>query len=68
MHARFTKGDYTLGAIVTPVAGEKDSTDNSYIDSIVIMRARIEEACELAKTGFNYFTAMDGVQIFRKRK
>jgi hypothetical protein len=28
----------------------------------------IEEACELAKVGFDYFTAIDGVQIFRKRK
>jgi hypothetical protein len=28
----------------------------------------IEEACELAEVGFDYFTAIDGVQIFRKRK
>ncbi len=28
----------------------------------------VEEACELAKAGFDYFTTMDGVQIFRKRK
>ena len=25
-------------------------------------------ACELAKVGFDYFTAIDDVQIFRKRK
>jgi len=28
----------------------------------------IEEACELAEAGFDYFTAMDSAQIFRKRK
>ena len=28
----------------------------------------LDEACELAKAGFDYFTTMDGVQIFRKRK
>ena len=28
----------------------------------------IEEACELAKAGFDYFTEIEGVQIFRKRK
>ena len=28
----------------------------------------LKEACELAKAGFDYFTEMDGVQIFRKRK
>lgn len=28
----------------------------------------VNEACELAKAGFDYFTAMDDVQIFRKRK
>ena len=28
----------------------------------------LEEACELAKAGFDYFTEVDGVQIFRKRK
>jgi hypothetical protein len=28
----------------------------------------LEEACELAKTGFDYFTTIDGIQVFRKRK
>lgn len=28
----------------------------------------VNEACELAKTGFDYFTTMDNAQIFRKRK
>jgi integrase len=28
----------------------------------------VEEACELAKVGFDYFTKIDDVQIFRKRK
>lgn len=28
----------------------------------------VEEACKLAEAGFDYFTAIDGVQIFRKRK
>ena len=28
----------------------------------------VVEACELAKAGFDYFTAIDDVQIFRKRK
>jgi len=28
----------------------------------------VNEACELAKAGFDYFTTMDDVQIFRKRK
>jgi len=28
----------------------------------------IDEACELAKVGFDYFTTIEGVQIFRKRK
>jgi len=27
----------------------------------------LEEACELAKTGFDY-TTIDGIQVFRKRK
>jgi hypothetical protein len=28
----------------------------------------VNEACELAKAGFDYFTTMDDAQIFRKRK
>lgn len=28
----------------------------------------VDDACELAKCGFEYFTAIDGIQIFRKRK
>jgi len=28
----------------------------------------VEEACKLAEVGFEYFTAIDDVQIFRKRK
>jgi len=28
----------------------------------------IEEACELAEAGFEYFTTMEETQIFRKRK
>ena len=28
----------------------------------------LEEACELAKAGFEYFTEIEGVQVFRKRK
>jgi hypothetical protein len=28
----------------------------------------VKEACELAKVGFDYFTTMNDVQIFRKRK
>jgi len=28
----------------------------------------LEEACELAKVGFDYFTTIDSVQVFRKRK
>ena len=28
----------------------------------------VEEACKLAEAGFDYFTTIDGVQIFRKRK
>jgi hypothetical protein len=28
----------------------------------------VEEACKLAQVGFEYFTTIDGVQIFRKRK
>jgi len=29
---------------------------------------KVEEACKLAEAGFDHFTTMDGVQIFRKRK
>ncbi len=29
---------------------------------------RLEEACELAKVGFSYFTEIQGVQVFRKPK
>lgn len=28
----------------------------------------VEDACELAESGFDYFTTIGGVQIFRKRK
>jgi len=28
----------------------------------------VKEACELAKVGFDRFTEINGVQIFRKRK
>lgn len=28
----------------------------------------LEEACELAKAGFDYFTEIEGTQVFRKRK
>ena len=28
----------------------------------------LKEACELAEAGFEYFTTMQGVQVFRKRK
>lgn len=28
----------------------------------------LKEACELAEAGFQYFTEIDGAQIFRKRK
>jgi hypothetical protein len=28
----------------------------------------LEEACELAEAGFEYFTTIDDVQVFRKRK
>ena len=28
----------------------------------------LKEACELAEAGFEYFTKIDGVQVFRKRK
>ncbi|NIO37133.1 tyrosine-type recombinase/integrase, partial [Candidatus Bathyarchaeota archaeon] len=28
----------------------------------------LEEACKLAEVGFDFFTKMDGVQVFRKRK
>ena len=28
----------------------------------------LQEACELAEVGFEYFTTIDGVQVFRKRK
>jgi len=28
----------------------------------------LKEACELAEAGFDYFTTIDDVQIFRKRK
>ncbi len=28
----------------------------------------LEEACELAKAGFEYFTEIKDVQVFRKRK
>jgi hypothetical protein len=28
----------------------------------------VDDACELAKCGFEHFTTIDGIQIFRKRK
>ncbi|MCJ7722305.1 hypothetical protein MUO98_07890 [Candidatus Bathyarchaeota archaeon] len=28
----------------------------------------LKEACDLAKVGFSYFTAIEGIQIFRKPK
>jgi len=28
----------------------------------------LEEACELAKVGFTYFTEIEGIQVFRKPK
>jgi integrase len=28
----------------------------------------LKEACELAEAGFEYFTTIEGVQVFRKRK
>lgn len=28
----------------------------------------LDEACELAEAGFEYFTEIDGAQVFRKRK
>ncbi len=28
----------------------------------------VEEACELAKVGYDYFTTIDDVQIFKKKK
>jgi hypothetical protein len=28
----------------------------------------LEEACDLAKNGFEHFTTIDDVQVFRKRK
>jgi hypothetical protein len=28
----------------------------------------LEEACKLAEVGFEYFTTIEGAQIFRKRK
>jgi len=28
----------------------------------------LEETCELAKAGFEYFTEIDGAQVFRKRR
>lgn len=28
----------------------------------------LEEACELAKAGLEYFTTIDSIQVFKKRK
>jgi hypothetical protein len=28
----------------------------------------VDEACKLVETGFEYVTAIEGIQIFRKRK
>lgn len=28
----------------------------------------LKEACELAEAGFEYFTTIDNVQVYRKRK
>jgi len=34
----------------------------------VTVAKTVDEACELAKAGFDYFTEIDGIQIFRKGK
>ncbi len=48
---------------------EKTIFGSSTSDEYHVKTAKtVEEACELAKVGFDYFPSIDGVQIFRKRK
>jgi hypothetical protein len=37
-------------------------------DEYRVKGKNLEEACELAKNGFEHFTTIDDVQVFRKRK
>ena len=68
LHVKKLLGHKKIESTMVYVNLEQAVFTNTNDDFHVATAKTLEEACKLAQVGFEYFTTIEGVQIFRKRK
>ena len=68
LHVKKLLGHKNINSTMVYVNLEQAVFTNTNDEFHVATATTVEEACKLAQVGFEYFTTINGVQIFRKRK
>ena len=68
LHVKKLLGHKNINSTMVYVNLEQAVFTNTNDEFHVATAKTVEEACKLAQVGFEYFTTIEGVQIFRKRK